>query len=140
MQKVEFNNGGIRLEFHHFIHFDDLPADSRGEQIIAGIRRLEQKLSKTDDQIAQFKADADAQFATISTSLDTIASAQANIAADEQKILAELAAIPTDGLSQASQDSLAGVITKLTGVAGQSQTQATALQTLADSIPDAPAA
>lgn len=91
---------------------------------------------KTDDQIAAFKADVDAKLSSISDSLGTMATAQTNIAADEKNILDQLKAIPSDGLSQASQDALASVVASLTTVADKSAAQATALNDLAASIPD----
>ena len=97
---------------------------------------LETQIMTVAQRITAFKADTDAQFAKLGTSLDGMATAQTNIAADEKTILAKLATIPAADLSPESAAILAGVTTSLTSVADRSTAQATNLQTLADSIPD----
>ncbi len=126
-------------QFHIYLHviFEDHKADSKLlHEIQKGIVALGEKMSKTDDQIAAFEAKTNTQLASISKDLGTMASAQANIAGDEAKILDELKNMPTDGLSPASLAILDGVTSKLDTVATSSATQAKGLQDLADSIPD----
>jgi septation ring formation regulator EzrA len=122
---------GIRIDvFHH------LGADPRLDQILEKLTALENHMATQDEAVAKIKADMDAQFSALSTSLDAIASAQANIVADEQNILSQLQTLGE--LTPANQAILDGIVSDMTTLTGKSQAQATALQAVADSIPDVP--
>jgi uncharacterized FlgJ-related protein len=98
---------------------------------------LEAHLSLQDEKIAAFKADTDAKLASLGTSLDTVASAQANIAADEAALLAKLNQM--EDLTPSNQAILEAVTSGLATIVSRSQDAASSLQSLADSLPDEPA-
>lgn len=106
-------------------------------KILTKLTALEKHMSLQDDKIAAFKASTDTKLAALGTSLDTIASAQTNIAADEAALLAKLNTL--DDLSPASQAVLNEVTTGLTAIVTRSESAASSLKSLADSLPDEPA-
>jgi uncharacterized coiled-coil protein SlyX len=129
----------FRIDVYH--HFPEkLADDSKVLLILQRLVDLETHMSKQDDAIDAAVAAANEKFTAIGSSLDTMAAAQTNIAADEAKILAELKTVPTSDLTPENQAKLNGVISGLAALADRSAAQATAFQTLADSLPDAPVA
>jgi outer membrane scaffolding protein for murein synthesis (MipA/OmpV family) len=95
-------------------------------------------MDKQTEKIDAFETQVNAKLATLGTALDTIASAQANIAADEKTLLAEVAAAVAPDLTPDNQAKLDGVLTRFTAKVDAAVAAAANLQALADSLPDAP--
>lgn len=124
---------------------------SSNREILEALHRLEKHMALQDEKITQFETDMKGKLTAIGTSLDGqaaslthIADAQANIAADEKNILAELEALRAGSdLSPENVSKLNGLIEMVTASSTKAEANATALsdaaaslQTLADTLPD----
>jgi len=122
------------LEFR--VHLVVEQPSSEEDAVLEKLKKLEELIMAQNESIQALKAAAAEQNAALNAALDQMAQAQANIAADEQTILAKLNTL--GDLTPENQAIVDQVVADFKAVATKSQAQAKAFQDLADSIPETP--